>query len=154
MESFGGWLCEQTNMQDYREAEKVVIRRFSDFVWLHLRLTECYKGVIIAALPGKSAVGKTSTILGPHFGCKGYVNFVTNILTYVLGQMSHLLLWDAEKFRFSAEFVEVRRRALDVFLNRIAAHPQLRMSEDLKNFLQADEEIWVGSLKPHILILL
>jgi len=93
----------KTNMQDYREAEKVVIRRFSDFVWLHLRLTECYKGVIIAALPGKSAV---------------------------------------EKFRFSAEFVEVRRRALDVFLNRIAAHPQLRMSEDLKNFLQADEEIW------------
>ena len=56
------------------------------------------------------------------------------------------MLWDAEKFRFSAEFVEVRRRALDVFLNRIAAHPQLRMSEDLKNFLQADEEIWVGSL--------
>jgi sorting nexin-1/2 len=68
--------------------------------------------------------------------------------------MSHLLLWDAEKFRFSAEFVEVRRRALDVFLNRIAAHPQLRMSEDLKNFLQADEEIWVGTLKPHVLILL
>lgn len=89
--SFGGWLCEQTNMQDYREAEKVVIRRFSDFVWLHLRLTECYKGVIIAALPGKSAVGKTVTILRPHFGCKGYKNFVTLcmyivtiFLTYVL----------------------------------------------------------------------
>lgn len=62
------------------------------------------------------------------------------------------MLWAAEKFRFSAEFVEVRRRALDVFLNRIAAHPQLRMSEDLKNFLQADEEIWVGCLKSLILI--
>jgi sorting nexin-1/2 len=27
-------------------------------------------------------------------------------------------------------------------MNRIATHPQLRMSEDLKNFLQADEEVW------------
>eukprot|EP01018_Ginkgo_biloba_P010528 Gb_16176 [translate_table: standard] len=45
-----------------------------------------------------------------------------------------------EKFRFSAEFIELRRRGLDVFVNRIASHPQLRQSEDLQNFLQADEE--------------
>lgn len=52
-------------------------------------------------------------------------------------------LWNAEKFRFSAEFIEVRRRALEIFVNRIASHTKLRSSEDLKNFLQADEEVWV-----------
>ncbi|KAG6544365.1 hypothetical protein Mapa_014199 [Marchantia paleacea] len=91
----------KTNMQEYRGSEKIVIRRYSDFVWLHDRLVEKHKGLFIPPLPEKSAV---------------------------------------EKFRFSAEFIEVRRRALDVFLNRIASHPQLRSSEDLKNFLQADEE--------------
>ncbi|XP_024527007.1 sorting nexin 1 isoform X1 [Selaginella moellendorffii] len=94
----------KTNMQEYRGLEKIVIRRYSDFVWLHERLTERYKGIIIPPLPEKSAV---------------------------------------EKFRFSAEFIEVRRRALDVFLNRIAAHPILRQSDDLKSFLQADEDSWV-----------
>ncbi|BBN17760.1 sorting nexin-1/2 [Marchantia polymorpha subsp. ruderalis] len=93
----------KTNMQEYRGSEKIVIRRYSDFVWLHDRLVEKHKGLFIPPLPEKSAV---------------------------------------EKFRFSAEFIEVRRRALDVFLNRIASHPQLRSSEDLKNFLQADEEVW------------
>jgi sorting nexin-1/2 len=93
----------RTNMQDFRETEKIVIRRFSDFVWLYERLLECYKGAIVPSLPGKNAV---------------------------------------EKFRFTAEFIEVRRKALDVFLNRVTAHPELRKSEDLKNFLQADEEVW------------
>ncbi|OAY65952.1 Sorting nexin 1 [Ananas comosus] len=45
-----------------------------------------------------------------------------------------------EKFRFSAEFIETRRQALDMFINRVASHPELRKSEDLKIFLQEDEE--------------
>lgn len=93
----------KTNIQDFRETEKIVIRRFSDFVWLHERLMECYKGAIVPSLPGKNAV---------------------------------------EKFRFTAEFIEVRRKALDVFLNRVTAHPELRKSVDFKNFLEADEDIW------------
>ena len=47
----------------------------------------------------------------------------------------------AEKFRFSAEFIEMRRAALDVFVNRIALHPELQHSEDLRTFLQAGEEV-------------
>lgn len=47
----------------------------------------------------------------------------------------------AEKFRFSAEFIEMRRQALDVFVNRIASHNELQQSEDLRTFLQADEEV-------------
>ncbi|XP_072998766.1 sorting nexin 1 [Typha latifolia] len=91
----------KTNLPEYEGPEKIVIRRYSDFVWLHDRLAEKYKGIFIPALPEKSAV---------------------------------------EKFRFSAEFIEMRRQALDVFVNRIASHPELKQSEDLRTFLQEDEE--------------
>ncbi|EOA19408.1 hypothetical protein CARUB_v10001113mg [Capsella rubella] len=91
----------KTNLPEYQGPEKIVIRRYSDFVWLRDRLFEKYKGIFIPPLPEKSAV---------------------------------------EKFRFSAEFIEMRRAALDIFVNRIALHPELRQSEDLRTFLQADEE--------------
>lgn len=91
----------KTNLPEYQGPEKIVIRRYSDFVWLHDRLAEKYKGIFIPPLPEKSAV---------------------------------------EKFRFSAEFIETRRQALDIFINRIASHPELQQSEDLRTFLQEDEE--------------
>ncbi|KAG5003200.1 hypothetical protein AAZX31_10G070100 [Glycine max] len=91
----------KTNFPEYQGPEKIVIRRYSDFVWLRDRLFEKYKGIFIPPLPEKSAV---------------------------------------EKFRFSAEFIEMRRQALDVFVNRIASHHELKQSEDLRLFLQAEEE--------------
>ncbi|KAH7521012.1 hypothetical protein JRO89_XSUnG0131500 [Xanthoceras sorbifolium] len=91
----------KTNLPEYQGPEKIVIRRYSDFVWLRDRLFEKYKGIFIPPLPEKSAV---------------------------------------EKFRFSAEFIEMRRQGLDVFVNRIASHHDLQQSEDLRTFLQADEE--------------
>uniref|UniRef100_A0A2P2KKZ9 Sorting nexin 1 isoform X1 n=1 Tax=Rhizophora mucronata TaxID=61149 RepID=A0A2P2KKZ9_RHIMU len=91
----------KTNFPDYQGPEKIVIRRYSDFVWLRDRLFERYKGIFIPPLPEKSAV---------------------------------------EKFRFSAEFIEMRRQALDVFVNRVASHRDLQQSDDLRLFLQADEE--------------
>ncbi|GAV57633.1 PX domain-containing protein/Vps5 domain-containing protein [Cephalotus follicularis] len=91
----------KTNLPEYQGPEKIVIRRYSDFVWLRDRLFEKYKGIFIPPLPEKSAV---------------------------------------EKFRFSAEFIEMRRQALDVFVNRIALHQELQQSDDLRTFLQADEE--------------
>ncbi|KAF3502185.1 hypothetical protein F2Q69_00045460 [Brassica cretica] len=91
----------KTNLPEYQGPEKIVIRRYSDFVWLRDRLFDKYKGVFVPPLPEKSAV---------------------------------------EKFRFSAEFIEMRRAALDIFVNRIASHPELQQSEDLRTFLQADEE--------------
>lgn len=90
----------KTNFPEYQGEEKIVIRRYSDFVWLRDRLFERYKGIFIPPLPEKSTV---------------------------------------EKFRFSAEFIEMRRQALDVFLNRVASHHELQQSEDLRIFLQADE---------------
>ncbi|XP_075491261.1 sorting nexin 1-like isoform X1 [Primulina tabacum] len=91
----------KTNFPEYGGPEKIVIRRYSDFVWLKDRLFEKYKGVFIPPLPEKSTV---------------------------------------EKFRFSAEFIEMRRQALHVFVNRIAAHRELQQSVDLRIFLQADEQ--------------
>ncbi|KAM0980652.1 hypothetical protein COP2_014195 [Malus domestica] len=91
----------KTNFPEYQGPEKIVIRRYNDFVWLQDRLFEKYKGIFIPPLPEKSTV---------------------------------------EKFRFSAEFIEMRRQALDVFVNRIASHHELQQSEDLRTFLQADEE--------------
>nr|XP_004246487.2 LOW QUALITY PROTEIN: sorting nexin 1 [Solanum lycopersicum] len=91
----------KTNLAEYQGNEKIVIRRYSDFVWLHDRLFEKYKSIFIPPLPEKSTV---------------------------------------EKFRFSAEFIEMRRQALDVFVNRIASHHELRQSDDLRIFLQADEQ--------------
>ncbi|CAL0299412.1 unnamed protein product [Lupinus luteus] len=91
----------KTNFPEYQGPEKIVIRRYSDFIWLRDRLFEKYKGIFIPPLPEKSAV---------------------------------------EKFRFSAEFIEMRRLALDIFVNRIASHHELQQSEDLRLFLQAEEE--------------
>ncbi|KAG4204738.1 hypothetical protein ERO13_A04G048400v2 [Gossypium hirsutum] len=91
----------KTNFPEYQGSEKIVIRRYSDFVWLRDRLFDKYNGIFVPPLPEKSAV---------------------------------------EKFRFSAEFIEIRRQALDAFVNRIASHNELQQSEDFRTFLQADEE--------------
>ncbi|KAJ6756079.1 hypothetical protein OIU79_028483 [Salix purpurea] len=91
----------KSNIPEYQGHEKIVIRRYSDFVWLRDRLFDKFKGVFIPPLPEKSAV---------------------------------------EKFRFSAEFIEMRRQGLDIFVNRIASHQELQQSEDLRTFLQAEEE--------------
>lgn len=50
----------QTNLPEYQGPEKIVIRRYSDFVWLRDRLFEKFKGIFIPPIPEKSAVGKHS----------------------------------------------------------------------------------------------
>ena len=44
-----------------------------------------------------------------------------------------------EKYKMGGEFIEQRRAALEVFLKRVAAHPILHSSPDLRLFLQSDE---------------
>lgn len=53
----GMFCCWQTNLPEYQGPEKIVIRRYSDFVWLRDRLFEKYKGIFVPPLPEKSAVG-------------------------------------------------------------------------------------------------
>eukprot|EP00884_Botryococcus_braunii_P014863 jgi/Botrbrau1/23378/Bobra.0051s0029.1 len=98
----------KTSLEQYTNKEPVVLRRFRDFSWLHSRLAEQNRGVILPPLPEKNAMEK----------------YITH----------------------SASFVETRRRALQVYINRVAAHPLLRESRDLQNFLEATEEEWAGGM--------
>lgn len=85
------------------KARSDVIRRFRDFVWLHDRLAELYKGVIVPPVPEKNVV---------------------------------------QKYQMTKEFIEQRQHALVVFINRVAAHPVLKVSKELRTFLEASEEEW------------
>jgi sorting nexin-1/2 len=38
------------------------------------------------------------------------------------------------------DFIEERRRALQVFVNRVAAHPVLKASRELQRFLESNED--------------
>ena len=69
------------------------------------------------------------------------LSIVLLVVMFRIVRSNLVLLLCAEKFRFSAEFIEMRRQALDVFVNRIASHHELQQSEDLRTFLQADEEV-------------
>ena len=55
------FVLRQTNLPEYQGPEKIVIRRYSDFVWLRDRLFDKYKGVFVPPLPEKSAVGKVDS---------------------------------------------------------------------------------------------
>jgi sorting nexin-1/2 len=79
------------------------VRRFRDFVWLHDKVAESNKGIIIPPLPEKNAV---------------------------------------QKFQMATDFIEQRRKALAVFLARVAAHPALRNSAELQLFLEGTDEEW------------
>jgi sorting nexin-1/2 len=83
-----------------RLTQSSVIRRFSDFVWLHDALIANSKiqGILIPPLPDKVLLG-----------------------------------------RFEGEFVEERRRALELFLFRCLSHPELRKIEELKVFLTGSD---------------
>eukprot|EP00898_Chlorokybus_atmophyticus_P003833 jgi/Chlat1/4450/Chrsp29S08887 len=56
----------KTNLPQYRWTQFNVIRRFSDFVWLHDRLVEKNPGVIIPPVPEKNVVGKLEAAHNLH----------------------------------------------------------------------------------------
>ncbi|KAJ0406251.1 hypothetical protein ATCC90586_008209 [Pythium insidiosum] len=89
-----------TNRPQFTKSAFSVIRRYSDFVWLHANLSAMYPGVVVPPLPEKLLVG-----------------------------------------RFSPEFIESRRRALQLFLQRCSMHPELQHSEHLTTFLEASDEL-------------
>ncbi|GLC46599.1 hypothetical protein PLESTB_001222000 [Pleodorina starrii] len=48
-----------------------------------------------------------------------------------------------QKYQMATDFIEQRRRALQVFVNRVASHPVLKDSRELQTFLQANDETWM-----------
>ncbi|KAJ6831294.1 sorting nexin 1-like [Iris pallida] len=59
---------------------------------------------------------------------------------FSLKLLRRFLQFFARKFRFNAEFIEMRRQALDIFINRVASHPELKQSEDLRFFFLLEYE--------------
>lgn len=88
-----------TTRPQFSKSSFSVVRRYSDFVWIHGHLSALYPGVVVPPLPEKLLVG-----------------------------------------RFSPEFIESRRRALQLFLQRCCLHPELQHSEHLTTFLEASED--------------
>mmetsp|Transcript_17343 Transcript_17343/g.29662 ORF Transcript_17343/g.29662 Transcript_17343/m.29662 type:complete len:437 (-) Transcript_17343:572-1882(-) len=48
----------------------------------------------------------------------------------------------AQKFQLKADFITMRMRALEVFLNKVAAHPMLKDSPAFRQFLEASDHEW------------
>ncbi|XP_072761529.1 sorting nexin-2 [Anoplolepis gracilipes] len=107
----------RTNMLIFKKRNFSVIRRFSDFLGLHDKLTEKYlrNGRIIPPAPEKSVIGTTKVKMS--------------------GDKSQ------EQNSSSTEFLERRRAALERYLNRTAAHPVLSIDPDFREFLEADIEL-------------
>ncbi|KOC66717.1 Sorting nexin-2 [Habropoda laboriosa] len=103
----------KTNMPIFRKRNFSVIRRFSDFLGLHDKLTDKYlrNGRIIPPAPEKSVIGTTKIKMS--------------------GDKSQ------EQNSSSTEFIEKRRAALERYLNRTAAHPVLSVDPDFREFLEA-----------------
>lgn len=47
-----------------------------------------------------------------------------------------------QKYQMSTEFIESRRKALQVFINRVCAHETLSDAQELQLFLEAQEDVW------------
>eukprot|EP01026_Neomeris_dumetosa_P010792 TRINITY_DN1399_c0_g1_i1.p1 TRINITY_DN1399_c0_g1~~TRINITY_DN1399_c0_g1_i1.p1 ORF type:complete len:431 (-),score=61.32 TRINITY_DN1399_c0_g1_i1:369-1595(-) len=47
-----------------------------------------------------------------------------------------------QKYKYNPEFIEKRRRALSVYINRLANHPELYKAEEVRLFLEASESDW------------
>ncbi|XP_026490600.1 sorting nexin-2 [Vanessa tameamea] len=114
----------KTNMPIFSRHEFTVLRRFSDFLGLHEKLSEKYlrSGRIIPPAPEKSIVGTTKLKMTSTPSTES-----ANGTTNSAGMQS--------------QFVERRRAALERFLNRVAQHPVLCIDPDFREFLESDTEL-------------
>ncbi|XP_012550143.1 sorting nexin-2 isoform X2 [Bombyx mori] len=114
----------KTNMPIFSKHEFAVLRRFSDFLGLHEKLTEKYlrSGRIIPPAPEKSIVGTTKLKMTS-----------TPSTENVNGSVSSAGV--------QSQFVERRRAALERFLNRVAQHPVLSIDPDFREFLESGMDL-------------
>lgn len=114
----------KTNMPIFSKHEFAVLRRFSDFLGLHEKLTEKYlrSGRIIPPAPEKSIVGTTK-------------------LKMTSTPSTESANGSSAAGSVQSQFVERRRAALERFLNRVAQHPVLCIDPDFREFLESDTEL-------------
>ncbi|KAJ2948310.1 hypothetical protein O0L34_g7546 [Tuta absoluta] len=114
----------KTNMPIFSKHEFAVLRRFSDFLGLHEKLTEKYlrSGRIIPPAPEKSLMGTTKLKMSSTPSTESANGNTT-------------------PSSVQSQFVERRRAALERFLNRVAQHPVLCIDPDFRQFLESDTEL-------------
>ena len=127
-------LTTKTNLKQFRRNDFTVIRRFSDFLGMHEKLTEkhAHLGRIIPPAPEKNLVGSTKVKLGQSVGVP--INSTTN---NVDGPESGT----NGTPHGGTEFINQRRLALERFTNRIVSHPVLRRDSDVVEFLESNRDL-------------
>lgn len=115
-EGYGSYIAyrveTRTNLRDFRRSEMYVPRRFSDFLALHEKLADKYV--------------KNGRIIPPAPGKD------------IMGTTKVKMSSGSDQ---EADFVEKRRKALERYLKRTAAHAVLRDDPDFREFLEADGEL-------------
>ncbi|TYJ39619.1 hypothetical protein E1A91_A04G081900v1 [Gossypium mustelinum] len=102
----------KTNFPEYQGSEKIVIRRYSDFVWLRDRLFDKYNGIFVPPLPEKSA-RSSDLVLNLLIRRQALDVFVNRIA-------SHNELQQSEDFRtfLQADEEDVQSKVSDVVLGK------------------------------------
>lgn len=123
-------IVTRTNMPTFKANNMAVLRRFSDFLGLHNKLTEKYlrNGRLIPPAPQKNMLGKLNLCV--------YNTIIKEIFTFYQGSTRIKISGNQSDQTTSAEFIEKRRLALERFLKRIALHPILRNDKNFCDFLE------------------
>ena len=127
-------LTTKTNLKHFKRNNFTVIRRFSDFLGMHEKLTEKHAplGRIIPPAPEKNLVGSTKVKLGQSVGVP------INSATASIDGPENGTNGNANTGR---EFINQRRLALERFTNRIVSHPVLRRDSDVVEFLESGRDL-------------
>lgn len=91
----------------YQKNESTVVRRYSDFEWLHKELEQSDTKMAVPSLPDKA--------------------------------WQRQLPFRKDQGAFQDDFIEERRQGLEVFLNKVAAHPLAQCERALHVFLLEPE---------------
>ena len=97
----------KSSLPVYQKNESTVVRRYSDFEWLHKELEQSDTKMAVPPLPEKA--------------------------------WQRQLPFRKDQGIFQDDFIEERRRGLEVFLNKVAAHPLAQGERALHVFLLEPE---------------
>lgn len=119
----------QTTRIEFDLPEYCVRRRYQDFDWLRIKLEDSQPTHLIPVRSNEPA--------GKWPSCPAFPLVHTLILPPRLQPLPEKFVMKGVVDRFSEEFVETRKKALDKFLKRIADHPVLSFNQHLNTFLSA-----------------
>jgi sorting nexin-1/2 len=127
-------ITTKTNLKHFKRNNFTVIRRFSDFLGMHEKISEKHSplGRIIPPAPEKNLVGSTKVKLGQSVGVP------INSPAANIDGPENGANGNAETGR---EFINQRRLALERFMNRIVSHPVLRRDSDVVEFLESNRDL-------------